>query len=181
MRLFIAVNINQHSKKFIEKKVELLKNEYKGRFKWTKKENWHLTLKFIGEASAEEKDELIQALKKIDFKEQNQYVQFNKLGAFPDLKKAEVLYLALKRGRNLLESLHDKVERELLEYGFEADERAYIPHLTLGRSGSKPVQISEKFESEYFVNIFARLESISLYQSRLKAEGPEYIELFSIK
>jgi 2'-5' RNA ligase len=80
-----------------------------------------------------------------------------------------------------LESLHDKVERELLEYGFEADERAYIPHLTLGRSGSKPVQISEKFESEYFVNIFARLESISLYQSRLKAEGPEYIELFSIK
>jgi 2'-5' RNA ligase len=51
MRLFIAVDINNRSKKFIKKKLKILKSELNADFKWVKKENWHLTLKFIGEAS----------------------------------------------------------------------------------------------------------------------------------
>ena len=180
MRLFLAVNINQHSKNLIKKKVEILKKEYNNEIKWVREENWHLTLKFIGEASAAEKASLVRALKKIDFTEQNKYIQFAELAAFPDLKSAKVIYLALKQGKNLLEGLHDKLETELLKYGFNRDQRAYIPHLTLGRCNS-PVKMQKIFQGQYFVNIYARIESISLYQSRLKAAGPEYIELFSIK
>lgn len=181
MRLFIAVNISQRSQKFIKDKVDLLKAEYQTEVKWTKKENWHLTLKFIGEASAAEKEDLILALKNIDFNEQNKYLQFSKIDCFPDCKRAKVIYLALERGRSLLESLHAKLEGQLLNLGFESDSRPYIPHLTLGRSKSKPVKISSKFRQRDFVNIYARIESISLYQSELKNDGPEYIELFTIK
>ena len=180
MRLFIAVNINTRSKKLIDKKLKLLKNDYENDFKWVKNENWHLTLKFIGEASAEEKEYLIQVLKDIDFDHKKEYIQFNKFGAFPNLKSAKVLYLALGRGRNYLKKLHQKLEEKLSKYNFESDKRDFIPHLTLGRNKDEAVKIDNKFRTENFVNIYAQIESISLYQSKLKAEGPEYIELFSI-
>jgi 2'-5' RNA ligase len=181
MRLFIAVNINRRSKDLIEKKLNSLKQEYKNQFKWVKKENWHLTLKFIGEASTEEKENLIEGLKNMYFKEKNAYIQFDKVDAFPDLNQAKVIYLALKQGKNILCKLHDRLENELFKYDFESDQRDYIPHLTLGRNNGEAFKIKDEFQQENFLNIYAQIKSISLYKSELKASGPEYIELFSIK
>ena len=181
MRLFIAVNINSRSKKLIEKKVKLLKDKINTELKWTDKEQWHLTLKFIGEASVEQKEDLITALKNINFGERKEYIQFAQLGAFPNLNTAKVIYLAVGQGKRLLEALHERVEAEVFKYGFENDQRDYIPHLTLGRSRSEVLKIKKEFRQKHFINIYAQIESISLYKSELKAEGPEYIELFSIK
>lgn len=180
MRLFIGVNINSHSKNLIEKKVELLKSEYNNEFKWVKNDNWHLTLKFIGEVTKAEKDKLIKALKNINFSGKNEYIQFAKIDAFPNLDSAKVLYLGLKQGRKILIDLHHKVEQELLKFGFESDQRDYIPHLTLARNKNEAIKIKNKFCQQHFVNIYAQIESISLYKSELKSDGPEYIELFSI-
>ncbi|MFW6251883.1 MAG: RNA 2',3'-cyclic phosphodiesterase [Halanaerobium sp.] len=181
MRLFIAVDINSRSKKLIKNKVKILKSKIKNDIKWVEEDKWHLTLKFIGESSADEKEKLITALKNIDFKEKNKYVQFSKLAAFPDSDRAKVIYLGIDRGKKLLVDLQQRLEEELLQFGFEKDERNYIPHLTLGRSKREAFKIRSEFRQQYFVNIYARIKSISLYQSKLKAEGPEYIELFSIK
>ena len=181
MRLFIGVNINERSKKFIERKMNILKKDYNNNFKWVKKDNWHLTLKFIGEATAAEKENLIKSLKNIDFDHQKAYINFNRIKAFPNLKKAKVLYLALAQGREVLKKLHQDLEEELSNYNFESDKRDFIPHLTLARSKDNGLEIKDKFKAKNFVNIYARIDSISLYKSELKAGGPEYIELFSIK
>ncbi|MFN2340239.1 MAG: RNA 2',3'-cyclic phosphodiesterase [Halanaerobium sp.] len=181
MRLFIGVNINSRSKNLIEKKVELLKSEYNNQFKWIKKDNWHLTLKFIGEVSDTEKEKLINALKNVNFSEKDKYLQFARIDAFPELDAAKVLYLALKKGKKQLIKMHQQVEKELLKFGFESDQRDYIPHLTLARNKNDAFKIKKKFSQKDFINIYAQIESISLYQSQLKSSGPEYIELFSIK
>lgn len=181
MRLFIAVNINSRSKKLIAKKLEFLKTELNSDIKWVGKDKWHLTLRFIGEASAEEKEQLIEVLKNINFNAQNKYIQFNQVDAFTGFKTAKVIYLALNAGKDILKGLHDRLEKELLKYGFESEQRAYIPHLTLGRNKSDPFKLKKEFIKNNFVNIYAQIESISLYKSELKADGPEYIELFSIK
>src|SRR6056297_3199341 len=123
MRLFIGVNINERSKKFIERKMNILKKDYNNNFKWVKKDNWHLTLKFIGEATAAEKENLIKSLKNIDFDHQKEYINFNRIEAFPNLKKAKVLYLALSQGRGVLKKLHQDLEAELSNYNFENDKR----------------------------------------------------------
>ncbi|RAK11179.1 2'-5' RNA ligase [Halanaerobium saccharolyticum] len=181
MRLFIAVNINLRSKDLIERKLNSLKEEYKNQFKWVEKKKWHLTLKFIGEASTKEKEDIIEVLKNINFKEKNEYIQFDRVDAFPHLNQAKVLYLALKQGKDSLCKLHDRLVNELLKYDFEDDQKNYIPHLTLGRNKGEAFKIKEEFQEEHFLNIYAKIESISLYKSELKASGPEYIELFSIK
>jgi len=180
MRLFIAVDINNRSKKFIKKKLKILKSELNADFKWVKKENWHLTLKFIGEASEIDKKNLIETLKNIEFNSKGQYINFDKLGAFPEFKRAKVLYLALNKGENILKTIHKRLETETAKYDFTRDNRDYIPHLTLGRAKNKTSSISDNFKSQKFVNIYAKIESITLYQSKLKKEGPEYIKLFSI-
>ncbi|MFW5736696.1 MAG: RNA 2',3'-cyclic phosphodiesterase [Halanaerobium sp.] len=181
MRLFIGVNINSRSKNLIEKKLEILKNEYNDDFKWVKKENWHLTLKFIGNALDREKQNLIRVLKNIEINCTDKYLQFNKVDAFPSLNKAEVIYLSLAQGRPLLKKLHQKLEEELIKYDFERDKREFIPHLTLGRSKNEALKIKKRFRTDNFINIYGKIESVSLYKSELKASGPEYIELFSIK
>lgn len=180
MRLFIAVNINQHSKNLIDNKLELLQQEYNDCFKWVEKKNWHLTLKFIGDVSASEQQKLIQALKEIDFNDKNKYIQFNRINAFPNLDAARTIYLAVNRGNKLLKNIHQNLENKLLEFGFKNDQKNFIPHLTLGRNKNQALKIKDKFRSKNFVNIYAQIKSISLYQSKLKASGPEYIELFSI-
>jgi len=180
MRLFIAADINNRSKKLIEKKFKLLKSELNNDLKWVKKENWHLTLKFIGEASEIDKENLIKVLKNIEFDSKGQYINFDKIGAFPDFESAKVIYLALNKGENILKIIHKRLEAETAKYDFESDNRDYIPHLTLGRAKNKNSSISDKFKSQNFVNIYAKIESITLYQSKLKKEGPEYIKLFSI-
>lgn len=181
MRLFIAVNINSRSKKLIAKKLEILKTELNSDIKWVEKDKWHLTLKFIGEVSTEKKEKLIEALKNINFSEQNKYIQFNKVDAFPSLNTAKVIYLALNKGRDVLKDLHGRLEKELLKYGFESDQRPYIPHLTLGRNKNESLSIKKELDKNHFVNIYAQIKSISLYKSELRADGSEYFELFSIK
>jgi len=90
MRLFIAADINNRSKKLIEKKFKLLKSELNNDLKWVKKENWHLTLKFIGEASEIDKENLIKVLKNIEFDSKGQYINFDKIGAFPDFERDNI-------------------------------------------------------------------------------------------
>lgn len=180
MRLFIAADINSRSKKFIKRKLKLLKSELGNELKWVKKDNWHLTLKFIGEASEAEKENLIKVLKNIEFENKGQYINFNRVGAFPELKRAKVIYLAPAEAKDTLKRIHDKLEVETVKYGFKRDDRDFIPHLTLGRVKNSYIKIHDKFKGQNFVNIYAKIESITLYQSELKKEGPEYIELFSI-
>ncbi|PTW01709.1 2'-5' RNA ligase [Halanaerobium saccharolyticum] len=181
MRLFIAADINSRSKDLIENKLNYIKTEIKNDIKWTEKDKWHLTLKFIGESSTQEKENLIKVLKNIDFKEKNEYIQFAKFDAFPSPDSARVIYLGLDRGEKELIELQQRLENELIKYGFEKDERDYIPHLTLGRNKGEAFKIKKELLAPNLFNIYARIESITLYQSQLKKSGPEYIELFSIK
>jgi len=180
MRLFIAVDINSRSKNLIDKKLDLIKTDLKSHFKWVNKDQWHLTLKFIGESSEVEKNKLIEALKNIEFISKNRYINFNKIDAFPDLERAKVLYLAVDEGEDFLKNLHQNLEAELKKYGFAKSDRNFIPHLTLGRSKNGPLKINDKFRDPNFINIFAEIKAVTLYQSNLKPEGSEYIKLISI-
>jgi 2'-5' RNA ligase len=58
---------------------------------------------------------------------------FGTPGAFPDARRARVLWLGLSQGAETLSALAGALEQALLARGFPAAERAFSPHLTLGR------------------------------------------------
>ncbi|MFW6001508.1 MAG: RNA 2',3'-cyclic phosphodiesterase [Halanaerobium sp.] len=182
MRLFIAVDISERSRKLIDRKIDILKEEFDSELKWVDKDNWHLTIKFLGECSQEKKQMIIANLKSLELKSEIEYIQFDKINAFPNLEEARVIYLETAKGSEFLKELNQIIEREMADLGFEKDGRRFIPHLTLARSRNNGgINIKSNSLQNDFINIFSYTDTLSLYESRLSSDGPEYIQLFSKK
>ncbi|MFQ5947930.1 MAG: RNA 2',3'-cyclic phosphodiesterase [Acidimicrobiia bacterium] len=95
-------------------------------------ENWHLTLRFLGEAAPVEKDRLVRALDTADLGPSFS-VRFGGLGAFPRARKATVLWLGVGGGADELGALAAAVEDAAQAAGFPGEERPFHAHLTLSR------------------------------------------------
>jgi len=94
--------------------------------------NWHITLRFVGSASAAEEDRLLFALSEID-SEGPFELRLGRLGAFPRAAKATVLWLGIEEGQEHLASLAHQVEEHIQAAGFSAEDRPFRGHLTLSR------------------------------------------------
>jgi 2'-5' RNA ligase len=56
------------------------------------------------------------------------------VGAFPNFRRPRVLWVGLQgEGMKTLEQLQQQIEQQMVAQGFPAEERAFSPHLTLGR------------------------------------------------
>lgn len=93
---------------------------------------WHFTLRFIGSVRAEERDRLADALSTMDpgpsFR-----VRFGKLGAFPNPRRARVLWVGITQGATQLERIARKVEDVARMNGMPPETRPFRPHLTIAR------------------------------------------------
>jgi 2'-5' RNA ligase len=86
--------------------------------------------------------------------------------------------------REVLVSLQKQLERELEKMGFEPEERAFRPHLTLGRVklGRGREELAgriERYKEEEFGDF--PVEKIVLFKSDLKPTGPIYTPLRELK
>ena len=185
MRLFIAINISKRSKKLITKKINSLKNEINKDIKWVKSDNWHITLKFLGEVKKRNLPKIKNEISNIkDMKKF--YFQINHLGAFPNLDYPKVIYFGINKGENNLINIHNQIEDKLVALNFKKDERNFTPHLTIarGRKNSNYQKLSHLLRNfiennNNFVNIYSYVDRISLMKSTLTPEGPIYQEIFS--
>lgn len=115
-------------------------------------------------------------------------VKIRGIGCFPEFKRPRVVWLGLAGELKSLAWLQKQVNQELEKAGFKIEERKFIPHLTLGRveRGVRARalhnlgdQISRMKVGEFGSKIL--VEKISVMESKLKREGPEYRELASVK
>ncbi len=186
MRLFIAINIPERSKQFLNKKVKLIKEEIKQDLKWVKPANWHLTLKFLGDV-ADKRVNLIKNILTKTLGTSTQFnIQFRGIGAFPVLDYPRVIFINITKGSKKLTEIHNKLETNLTNKGFSPENNEYTPHLTIIRSRKKTnlKQIArklQKFEKKkYFINVHMKAEKISLIKSKLLPTGPKYEEITGV-
>lgn len=184
MRLFIAINLTNRNKTLIKNKVKLIKNNVEEKVKWVKMENWHITIKFLGDVNKNQLSAIKNKIKEIkDFNEF--YFQINKLDAFPNISYPKVIYLGVDQGKNKLIEINEEIEKKLFELNFEKEQRDFTPHITIGRSkdytniNKLSNSLSEFNKQNYFINIYSKVENISLMKSELKQDGAEYEEIFS--
>jgi len=137
MRLFIAVNFNADTRaRLIALREELRSKSQRGNF--SRDENLHLTLAFIGEVSPKKLDKIKAIMDTVTFGPFE--VAINRLGTF---SRGTLWWAGLREDKPLM-SLQREVEYKLALCGFEMDGRDYHPHITLGRevvTDSKPWQI----------------------------------------
>jgi len=169
MRSFIGIPLNNNTQDEIYKIYPQIKN-----LRFTKKENLHITVKFLGEV----KEEGIGKIKKIIEESCSDLEKFkiscNRLSSFPTLSSARVIWVNVIEGAKIIEKIYNKLEEKLEKLGFQTENRKYIPHITIARA-KNTVDITDYLKT---FEINSTAESIVLYKSDLKPGGPEYTKIF---
>ncbi len=135
MRTFIAIFPPLETRKELLRTARNL--NIRGEVRWTKPENVHLTLKFLGEVREEYLAGVGGTLREVAARHETFEIEAGGFGAFPSAEKARVLWAGVGGGEKQLRSLAGDVENALEPLGFERESRAYTPHITLGRAGSR--------------------------------------------
>jgi len=140
MRLFIAVNFDDVVKKqLLEIQKQLRSQCTRGNF--TRPENLHLTLAFLGEtpewkvASLLKIIEDVQALSEAAPEAMPFELSFTHTGCFTHSHK-ELWWVGADENSSefkRLKAIHDQLIKRLLELNFSVDSRSFNPHITLGR------------------------------------------------
>ncbi|WP_432666141.1 RNA 2',3'-cyclic phosphodiesterase [Wukongibacter baidiensis] len=131
MRTFIAIELEDELKNYIFEKQQILKsNSEKGNF--SRKENFHLTLRFIGESSPTQIEALKKAIDTTSEKITSFGLKLGELGYFPK-KNRKIIWLGIGEGKATLQQLFNELENNLYRDGFKREERGLSPHITLGR------------------------------------------------
>jgi 2'-5' RNA ligase len=146
MRLFIAINFNEEIKSNLYELTQTLKeNLTQGHV--THKDNFHLTLVFIGETKDLENAQ--QAMEQVVSNSKIPAFQLN-LKGFGKFKgrTGDIFWVGVTQNPVLTELNHALV-KELRRFEFDIEEKEYKPHLTLGRD--------IKLKKDYSVNDFEKL------------------------
>src|SRR3954465_5496863 len=133
MRLFVAIDLGEPFRQKIVRFVEGLSG-FAPDVRWMKPEALHLTLKFIGEFPDAKLDELKAALAKVQSEPFD--ISFSGTGFFPTAKSARVFWVGV-RADERLQKLASAIDEAVAKLGVEREVRAYSPHLTLARAGSR--------------------------------------------
>lgn len=130
MRLFIGIDLPTEIKQvLLEFQLELRHLGVNG--SWKLKDNFHITLEFLGELDHSFVPELNQILLKVAGNYRPFKLNIGGVGAFPSLKRPHTLWTALNGSLTELNRLKDDLHCELKNSGFKLEERKFKPHITL--------------------------------------------------
>ena len=130
MRLFIAINFNDNIKKKLQEIIEGLRKESK-RGSFSRIENLHLTLAFLGEIEVERVNNLKEIIDEI--KSQPFRLELSHLGAFNRKGSSESIYWCGIKHNKALYMVQEKLADMLTENDFKLDDKPFKPHITLAR------------------------------------------------
>lgn len=123
-RLFTALEVPRS----VAAGLSLLKGGLPGS-RWVDAENYHVTLRFIGDVDPRQADDLADALDHISAPPI--HLKVNGLSVFGS-KKPHALITLVEPQSDLI-ALHADMERLCQRLGMPADARRFIPHITLAR------------------------------------------------
>jgi len=143
MRLFFTILLNDEVKIALQNLQEQLKAQvYKGSF--TRPENFHLTLAFLGEIPESRVMALHQIIQKINFLSFE--ITFNRTSCFTHSRK-ELWWTGVDPYDPLLpnlKSIHEQLIKRLEKNDFSVDKKPFNAHITLGREirHSQPIVLN---------------------------------------
>jgi len=193
-RIFIAVNLPEDIKENLlsyQKKIDELfafdldEASLAKPIRWTKKENLHITLVFLGYIKEEELLEVFRIVEDVALRNKSFEVRLTKICYAPPNKMPPRMVWVVGERSSEFTVLRDDLENSLAtseQVSFTPENRAFSPHITLGRiklwqwrqiEPEERPDISEDISLNFWVN------SIEIMESRLKRGGSEYTVLKS--
>jgi 2'-5' RNA ligase len=145
----------------------------------------HLTLKFLGNVNVGKVSPITEAIARAAQGVSPFRLELGGLGAFPNLRRPRVIWVAVKGDVERVASLQKGIDRLLIPLGFAPESRSFTAHLTLGRlrdraSGVEQQSIGETVMSAKVEEVPFQAGEISLMRSTLTPSGAIYSRLSSV-
>lgn len=179
VRAFLAVPLPRQ----LQQSIRAVQRGLKGRIpeaRWTRSENLHLTLHFLGEIEQETLEKIKVSVLSVRRCQRPFQVEVKGLGAFPNLRRPRVIWLGLEP-RGQLRQLHKVSQRCLRQAGVMTESRPYSPHLTIGRLRQHKPDLTDLLKSAGENSIGTlTVDKLVLFESRLRPEGAEHIPILTV-
>ncbi len=195
-RIFIAINLPED----IKKQLSIYQSKWPELpVRWTKKDNLHITLVFLGYVKDEELPEILKAVKETASRNQPFLINLSKICYGPTgyhdkvvnrpprmvwaegEKSQELGNLQIGLEKAILESFTSHPPHQNLVGGGSG--RPYAPHINLGRLKIwefKAIEPEQRPEISEEISLSFEVNSIEIMESRLKPKGPDYFVLESL-
>lgn len=167
MRLFVALPIPGP----VAQNIMLIQGGVPGA-RWQRREQLHLTLRFIGETDGRDAAMLDDALAAIAAPAFD--LQLHGVGQFGN-KQPHSLWAGMRKSEEL-EHLQRKVDAAIRRVGQPQDAHKFAPHVTVARlrNPEGPKLIEWLTHNALFTSAEFRANAFNLYSSRLTSDGSVY-------
>ncbi|MGQ9455377.1 MAG: RNA 2',3'-cyclic phosphodiesterase [Armatimonadota bacterium] len=179
VRTFVAVLLADELKTRIAE-VQRQAKELAPSVKWIEPENFHITLKFLGNVREDALSGIFNAVDQVAGRFPNFELSIAGLGAFPNPRSARVVWVGVKQGREELAKLAGAIDTALTKLGFPKEAREFKSHITIGRvKNAKHLgSLAQKFDEIDATNVGRQIvSSVAVMKSTLKPEGAVYSPL----
>jgi 2'-5' RNA ligase len=186
LRSFIAIEIPSEIQQAIARATAGLQEAVpRPAVRWVAPQNIHLTLKFLGDVSPANLEQLARSLRVETANHPVFRASIGGVGVFPHPRQPRVIWIGCQAPPALV-SLYRGVEAVCARLGYVAEKRAFSPHLTLGRVGNSisPTELEhlrlamQQVEAKD-LGIFA-VEAVHIFKSDLQPGGSIYTRLYSL-
>jgi RNA 2',3'-cyclic 3'-phosphodiesterase len=188
MRLFLAIELPEPIREYLAGvRRHLEGEEYRtigdNLVSWVAPENWHVTLKFLGDVDDPRVADVIDALKEVSVAPMNLLPA--RMAYFPHRGSVHVVAVEVLDKAGALNQLHTHVEQACEELGFAREGRTFTGHITLGRvkrgkHDTSAGALCKIHAIKLFPGPAFQVESMSLMQSELTPHGSRYTRLATI-
>jgi 2'-5' RNA ligase len=183
VRCFIAIELPDAVKQELLALIRTLRARCPDAVKWVDAGGIHLTLEFLGNVATGQVEEVAMGMEDAAQGVAPFRLEVKGVGAFPNLNRVQVAWVGVEGQLDILASLQKRIEHNMEQLGFPGEERAFTPHLTLGRvrNYARPedrkkmgaVLGTVSFASAHGIDV----TSVSLIKSQLTPAGAVYSPL----
>lgn len=177
-RLFAAVEIGAVAQSRVaDEQTRLMETMRASSIRWTKRDQLHITLTFIGEVPEGRAAKIVESMREAIPHPPFRF-ELAGIGAFPPRGAPRALWIGVKSGAEQVIRVQSLVADRLEALGVEREHRPFSPHLTLGRwRDSRPSDRPRASSGEPPTLARVHVKAVTLFQSRVSSEGSTYTRL----
>ena len=184
-RLFVAIDIGDAVRREATRVITVLRRQLEAadqppKIVWVKPAALHVTIRFLGEVDegvvGPLQNRLAPPIAVAPFD-----LEWRGIGTFPSSRHPRALWLGVINGGASLARIEAEVSRRVAGSAVHLDDRALLPHLTLGRvkTAGAGLDWPKILKAAEVRQVSSRIDRVVLYRSQLSQHGPHYTEVVS--
>ena len=176
-RVFCAIDLpDEVREKVLAHSMRLRQSVIETRASWSRPDNIHLTLKFLGEIPQPRVESLSKAAEEVCHDLAPFTVSVQGSGVFPVHGSPRVLWIGIEDLQGRLGEFYQRLEAAAAKAGFEKEVRPFHPHLTLARlrSPQNARRLAALHKEAFFEPVEFTVSELLVIRSELSSEGSRY-------